>query len=386
MIQSTVLVVITDIFWVLGVILVYQFLMRTLSNPTSSQRGAMSVLGLEWLSIAYFGVISIYLELLSQQAGNSLMFNNFRIIFLLFTTAFLSTGDALALLAIGSLARLAVFGTSAASLWVNGIFALIGLVVIVAKRIRWLTPGWFLLLGFGLSSVSWWAVSAWGAQVGLPMDGIHPVLAVVELAILLAGTYYALTVLTQTNEFMWEMTRMATTDSLTQLHNYNDFSQSYSEIVTHERAVDGQLAVVALDIDHFKAINDHYGHPAGNAVLRYLGVTLTKISTPDIRAYRIGGEEFELLITGASRAHVATIIRTIQQGLASHPAVYNDQSIQVTVSIGVAWATSADDAPDELFERADAMLYQAKRNGRNQAQFDQHFDQVGRVADKSDSH
>ncbi|WP_057893417.1 GGDEF domain-containing protein [Lacticaseibacillus brantae] len=379
MIQSTVLVVITDIFWVLGVILVYQFLMRTLSNPTETHHGAMSVLGLEWLSIAYFGVISIYLELLSQQAGNSLMFNNFRVIFLLFTTAFLSTGDALVLLAVGTGARLAVFGVSAASLWLNGIFAAIGLVMIAAKRLSWLKTGWFLTLGFILTSCSWWAVSLWGASVGLSLTGIHPVLASVELAILLAGVYYALTVLTQTNEFMWEMTRMATTDALTQLHNYNDFSQSYAEIVAHEREVDGDLAVVALDIDHFKAINDHYGHPAGNAVLRYLGVTLTKIASPEVRPYRIGGEEFELIITGHSRARVAAIISSIQHVIETQPAFYNDQPIQVTISIGVAWAQNEAYQPDQLFERADSMLYEAKRSGRNQAKFDQAFDHVARV-------
>jgi len=379
-IESEVLAIITDIFWVLGVILVYQFCIRLLANTQLSRPNPhLSALRIEWLSVLYFGAISVYLELMSQQGGNIMMFTNFRLIFLLFTTVFFSTGSALTLLAICTITRVAIFGLTAGNLWINAILGLMVVAILLSKRTRWMTTGRFFAIALVLCNLCWVAVYFWGPRAGVQLSRSNLWLSMIELTVLFVGVYYALTVLTQTNEFMREMTRLATTDSLTRLRNFNDFSQVYPRVVKREQNKKGKLALIALDIDHFKSINDEYGHTAGNAALRYLGAELTNIAGSDVVPFRIGGEEFEILISGRSRASVTAIANAIHQLVQANPIDHEGQRIQLTISAGVAWATPDDCNADALFERADQMLYQAKRDGRNRIQFDHHFEDVGRA-------
>lgn len=134
------------------------------------------------------------------------------------------------------------------------------------------------------------------------------------------------------------------------------------------------LALIALDVDHFKAVNDQYGHSAGNAVLKHVGIELTKLcAQADMHAFRIGGEEFDIVVQDQTPDTVKMLAMTIHQALKVTPVVFDDVTLPITVSTGVAWLEPNDDE-QTLFDRADNLLYQAKTSGRDRVIFDQRFE------------
>jgi diguanylate cyclase (GGDEF)-like protein len=159
---------------------------------------------------------------------------------------------------------------------------------------------------------------------------------------------------------------MATTDDLTGLANRRHFLARLAEEHARLQRQDTQRAVVLmLDWDHFKAINDTFGHAAGDAVLRH-GAALMRDSLRKIdQVGRIGGEEFAILLSGADRAAAQVFAERLRQKVANTPVLYENRSIPVTVSIGITALTAQDATVDAVLRRADAALYRAKTEGRN---------------------
>lgn len=162
----------------------------------------------------------------------------------------------------------------------------------------------------------------------------------------------------------------ANTDPLTLLPNRRAFEHFSAQALASTRQNRQVLAVAMLDIDHFKAVNDTYGHAAGDEVLREMAHRWSsRIRTSDILA-RIGGEEFCLLLPQADEVSARRVTEEIRRESERTPVtVTNDageQSLTVTVSIGVvSVAAQAVDDIEPLLERADKALYAAKQGGRN---------------------
>jgi diguanylate cyclase (GGDEF)-like protein/PAS domain S-box-containing protein len=161
--------------------------------------------------------------------------------------------------------------------------------------------------------------------------------------------------------------KQANTDSLTELYNRRYFikhaEREFHRAKRHLRI----LSLISIDIDHFKSINDGYGHPVGDKVLISVAQCLLPcVRQEDILA-RMGGEEFSILLpetTLQSAKVVAERIRLNQKNLTINGQW--QQAIKITVSIGVTCITFEDDTFDDFFTRADKALYQAKDNGRDQ--------------------
>ena len=121
-----------------------------------------------------------------------------------------------------------------------------------------------------------------------------------------------------------------------------------------------------LDIDHFKKINDSYGHPAGDYVLAEVSRLIqTKIRAEDILA-RFGGEEFSLILREQSAGEAALVCERIRQSIESREFLHNGTTISLTISIGVATLESDNYSSWNAFvQAADDALYRAKREGRN---------------------
>lgn len=159
------------------------------------------------------------------------------------------------------------------------------------------------------------------------------------------------------------------TDPLTGVSNRRGFEQFIEEIRRNEALADASISVLILDIDHFKQINDKWGHPVGDAVLKAVSAHwLREIRSSDLLA-RLGGEEFVIILLRtsptASKA-VAEKIRQLTEEL-TIPIQALDEPIKVTVSIGLSHATSTADTHIEvLMKQADKAMYGAKRSGRNQ--------------------
>ena len=161
---------------------------------------------------------------------------------------------------------------------------------------------------------------------------------------------------------------LAVTDPLTGLHNRRYMSGQLGALV--KRAVTGgdPVAALVMDIDHFKRVNDTFGHDVGDEVLREFAVRLaTNVRAIDL-ACRLGGEEFVVIMpdTGIEAAHrVAERLRLHVSG-APFRVQGPPEPLAVTVSIGVAATVGEGDTPDALIKRADSAVYEAKRAGRNQ--------------------
>jgi len=160
--------------------------------------------------------------------------------------------------------------------------------------------------------------------------------------------------------------KLSKLDSLTDLYNhrsFNDFSEVEFSRVKRESGI---YSILMIDIDHFKKINDSYGHAIGDAVLQHVAMLCKEhIRSHDIVA-RVGGEEFCIILPNTSKDVALTIAEKLRNILKTTPLVTNNNTIPMTVSIGAAELHHNDINHKDIIERADKALYLAKNNGRNQ--------------------
>jgi len=161
----------------------------------------------------------------------------------------------------------------------------------------------------------------------------------------------------------------ATTDFLTQVANRASFDRAISDMVQDFYSRNYPFALLMIDIDNFKKINDTYGHQAGDYVLKELAKLLkSQLRARDIIA-RYGGEEFAILLPGTTFSQAVRIAERLRKSVEKHLFKYNDVQIPVTVSIGLAVMREGLDETS-LIEKADQALYLAKRSGKNQVKTD----------------
>lgn len=179
------------------------------------------------------------------------------------------------------------------------------------------------------------------------------------------------TVFDNTDQKMMEaqLERLARTDMLTSLSNRRDFYEHAVRAIAHSRRHGAPLSLVLMDIDHFKKINDTYGHARGDQVLRKLSHSLgDALRETDVPA-RLGGEEFAVLMPTTALAQALAVAERLRDALAHTPvAIGDEEQIHFTVSIGVTEWQPADADIDATLHRADEALYRAKHNGRNRVE------------------
>jgi diguanylate cyclase (GGDEF)-like protein len=159
--------------------------------------------------------------------------------------------------------------------------------------------------------------------------------------------------------------RDALTDALTQLPNRRHGLDYLASEWAFARSNGLPMACLLLDIDHFKRINDTWGHAAGDAVLRQLADLLKRASRVEDLVFRHGGEEFAAVLPNAGVRAAAQIAERIRALVEKYSFIWEQQSIPVTLSIGVANLSSSIKDSQALIDAADAALYEAKRSGRN---------------------
>ena len=163
---------------------------------------------------------------------------------------------------------------------------------------------------------------------------------------------------------------MAIRDGLTRCYNNKYFKERLQQEIQRAQRYHTDLTVGMLDLDHFKRINDSYGHPAGDAVLANVAsILIAAVRSTDVVA-RYGGEEFGFLLVQAAVPESTIVTNRLRERIARHrfelPATHGDPlGVHATVSIGIA-PCRADDTSTTLLGRADEALYEAKANGRNQ--------------------
>lgn len=159
--------------------------------------------------------------------------------------------------------------------------------------------------------------------------------------------------------------RQATTDPLTGLHNRRYFEQALENYLQEFNLVGSQLGLLILDLDHFKAVNDSYGHDTGDLLLREISLRLKAITREHDVVARIGGEEFAVITPYVSAEQLMRVAERYREAIRDLRINIGSVCLRPTVSIGVATNAQGEQHSDELFAAADQKLYQAKRNGRN---------------------
>lgn len=162
-----------------------------------------------------------------------------------------------------------------------------------------------------------------------------------------------------------ELHRMATTDHLTQLSNRHAFMRQSEAALRAVRTTGQAAAVLMLDLDHFKALNDRWGHPVGDRALRHFARLLLAETGPDGIVGRVGGEEFAIVLPGADLDRALAFAQRVQQRAMQARLTHEDQLVTLTVSIGIDAMRASDFGAYQPLSRADKALYLAKERGRN---------------------
>jgi diguanylate cyclase (GGDEF)-like protein len=197
-------------------------------------------------------------------------------------------------------------------------------------------------------------------------EALYPLGGLLAISVGITGLVLArqITVMKDNGRLMSALQTLATTDSLTGLRNRGDFFDAAD--LEFERLKRFGIPFVAMmfDIDHFKEINDRYGHAGGDAVLRAVGSTcLRRLRSFDLVG-RYGGDEFVALLPQIEVEGALAVAERVGVAVRGTPVLYSDDVIPVSLSIGLASAERVESLP-ELLHRADLGLYAAKQAGRN---------------------
>lgn len=160
------------------------------------------------------------------------------------------------------------------------------------------------------------------------------------------------------------MARLAMTDFLTRLANRAQFTQALSAEVSHANRTGDPLAVLCMDLNRFKSINDTYGHPTGDEVLVEVADRIQQVLRQEDLAARLGGDEFGIIMRNATASDAKELTRRIMQAVSAPITLYLGKRVSVGISIGAALYRRTEETADELLIRADVALYDMKRKNR----------------------
>ncbi|NIX76443.1 sensor domain-containing diguanylate cyclase [Microvirga terricola] len=167
------------------------------------------------------------------------------------------------------------------------------------------------------------------------------------------------------------LVKLAETDALSGLLNRRGFDSIGNEAFKDYRSRDESFAILMIDLDFFKSVNDTFGHGAGDDVIRTVGHAMKRALRSTDRLARFGGEEFIVLVREAGRDEVPVIAQKLRRAIESTSTLHQDKWLSVTASVGGAIVRESDRDVQDVIERADTALYQAKAAGRNRAVIDE---------------
>lgn len=175
--------------------------------------------------------------------------------------------------------------------------------------------------------------------------------------------------------------QLSRTDALTGLANRRHFSAHLEHLAAESRRTGAPLSLLVLDLDHFKRVNDAYGHEAGDACLARFAERLQFcLEGPGAHLARLGGEEFAVLLPGTTPLQAAERAESLRASLAAQVLVLREGHLRITVSIGVAGLDAARQDGADLFRAADRAMYLAKAEGRDRVRIDAAADAPGHAA------
>jgi diguanylate cyclase (GGDEF)-like protein len=179
------------------------------------------------------------------------------------------------------------------------------------------------------------------------------------------GAVISHTTITDRKLLEFELARLAATDSLTGLPNRRYFLETANLEVERVRRFGTAASLVMIDLDHFKAVNDTYGHPVGDEALHSLAQVCKKLLRQIDVIARIGGEEFVIMLPGTNETEAVAVAEKLRHAVCETSVKSGQSQFNITASFGVAEIRADEKGVDECLGRADSALYAAKRGGRN---------------------
>jgi len=242
--------------------------------------------------------------------------------------------------------------------WVNLLlqFFLALLILLISYKAGFL-KGAIALIGFFIISFT---ANLWALFLGFSLDFFG-------MAFVLAGSYIATYAYKNIGLLIDNviLRKEAITDGLTGLYVYRYFELKLRNDFRRAKELKENLSLIILDIDHFKPINDTYGHEEGNIILKDLAQVIMSFSRKTDTVCRYGGEEFCVILPDTSIQDASHYAENLRQAVEKHNFVISKGPLKVTISLGVATLKPNINDPSELIKLSDAALYRAKESGRN---------------------
>jgi diguanylate cyclase (GGDEF)-like protein len=166
------------------------------------------------------------------------------------------------------------------------------------------------------------------------------------------------------SEYFEHIMSLASEDALTGAYNKRKFDELFAAETARSAQGEGPFCFLLFDIDFFKRINDQFGHPAGDAVLRGVSQLAHGLVGASGALCRVGGEEFAVLLPGLPLLHAAKLADYLRQAVERHQFSFENRTIPVTISAGVA-ELAPGESGEGLYKRTDELLYRSKHGGRN---------------------
>lgn len=351
----------TSIFFELGILLCFELIVKTIIDHVTNYDLADRYINI--FSATYMLIIYLFMEFSATKLDYQIYFANFRLIILF--TIILFMKNPLSRVAVGVIALSELFVADKLPEIIIEIIAIFMLIAILAYIKHEMPTESYLIrsiLAIGCGLVFWGAM---GALELMPWWRVF--WHFLYFCILTLVLFTAIAALNRTNKLALLNSRYAKYDELTGVRNLRFFRDNFDKAITNARRSEIPLVLIALDIDHFKRINDTYGHLAGDAVLKQVTQRLTQTITDfdhNTTLYRVGGEEFNILVPNSDIYQGTKLAARCRVTILQTPISFGDKKIPVTLSLGVV-DLNDDDTSLTLYSRADQNLYLSKGRGRN---------------------
>lgn len=359
---------ITSIFFVLGVITLYWSIFNWATAKAESQNKPVNVKRVQTIVGVVCAVTSVFaLQLIVRDSHLSWTFTNFQLLLLIFVAYFLQVKIPYWVVFLAGIAFMLLNGNINQPLsWVyTALFGLFYVVSYVQSTHLWRAPFTrYAAVAIAFAAPLWYLV-----KVRLHLTWSTYFDEMINYLLLVVLMYGYFKIQDKDRRIKDRLFRSANWDTLTKVQNFAAYDRAIGYEFHQSAAHDRDLSMIMFDIDHFKHVNDTYGHLAGDEVLKQVARTVTntlKDIDPKIILYRTGGEEFNIIFPEYSVEQTRDVAQQVFDAVKAMTIAYNDVEIKVTISIGVSALSLKDSNPLDFYKRVDANLYHSKQNGRQQ--------------------
>lgn len=360
----------TSIFFLLGVLTLYWFLTSKLikymenrgQHPNANH--VRTIVGL-----IYMVILLITTQASVSGTDHSWVFTNFQIFAVVFVSYFLMLEIRVWQFTLATLLFMLIDGTLTVGLsWAYAV-VYIGFYLAMKNIKHHLHSPWRNYIDFASTSLLFSAILWWLMRLRFQLSWSVIGWEILFSFVLLTIMYIYVDSLLAGADTLAQLTYTTNYDELTRVHNFYSFKKAFGHQFKDAQTEKHPLTLMLFDIDHFKHVNDTYGHLTGDYVLTHVAELITqqlKAIDPSLTLYRTGGEEFTIIFdnyaVSQAREHVDAIAQEVREAEFQHAG----KTIDISISVGVTQLKIDDGSQVDLYRRADESLYYSKRHGRDQ--------------------